>query len=359
MDDHRQGSDSALRALRAASDEVEALRSGSLNPSAARIHVLRVANSVDRSLRRLLRDDEGVDLSLRLKSLAPDEIRIDAVLAELRRADLVPMGLAAGIHELLETRRRLEGDGEPTDAEIVRTVSVFDSLDARLRTAPVKRAALSPEAPLPRSAEGRRSPAGSPASAPLSGRPLSGAEDALLDDADPGVRRSRTWAVALIPIVAGLLLLVIWLVRGTGPDQLATGIDLFERGEYAEAAQHFWRYAEDNPDDVLPQLYLARVHRRMDRPELAAEAIRQAEQIAPDDAAVDRELGFLLLDSGRADVAVDRFRAAVERDRDSTEGWVGLVRALRESGRGAEVDGIIEEAPAEVRALLRRPASTE
>ena len=89
--DHREGSDSALRVLRSATQEVEVLRSGSLNPSAARLHILRVANSVDRALRRMLRDDESADLSLRLKALAPDEIRIDAVLAELRRGDQLPM----------------------------------------------------------------------------------------------------------------------------------------------------------------------------------------------------------------------------------------------------------------------------
>lgn len=359
MDDHRQGSDSALRALRAASDEVEALRSGSLSSSAARIHVLRVANSVDRALRRLLRDDEGIDLSLRLKALAPEEIRIDAVLAELRRADRVPMGLAAGIHELFEARRRMEGEGAPTDADIVRTVGVFDLLDAAVQVAPAERAGSWAE-PRPTQPGERAGHAfGSPLPASPSGHPLSEAEAALIDDSGSAVSRPRSWILALVPVAAGLLLLAIWLVRGFGPDPLAVGIELFERGEYEESAQHFWRYSEEHPDEVLPQLYLARVHRRMDRPELAAEAIRQAERIAPDDAAVDRELGFLLLDSGRADVAVDRFRAAVERDADSTEGWVGLVRALRESGRGAEVDAAIEDAPAEVRALLRRPSPAE
>ena len=94
----------------------------------------------------------------------------------------------------------------------------------------------------------------------------------------------------------------------------------------------------------------------MNRPELAAEAIREAQRRAPSDPAVHRELGFLLLDTGQPEVAVERFREAIQLAPESSAGWVGLVRALRESGRGAEVDAAIEQAPAEVRALLRRPA---
>src|SRR5690606_6540749 len=115
------------------------------------------------------------------------------------------------------------------------------------------------------------------------------------------------------------------------------GVALFEQGAVADAAQHFWRYAEDHPDDPTPHLYRARIHRRMDRPQLAADAIRQAQEIAPDDPAAHRELGFLLLGMGQPDVAVGRFRQAIELDAASMEGWVGLVRALREAGRDEDV----------------------
>lgn len=359
--DHQEGNDSALRALKSAADEVGALRSGSLSPSAARLHVLRVANSVDRSLRRMLRDDEDADLTLRLKALAPDEIRIDGVLAELRRGDRLPMELAASIHELLESRRRLEGDAEPAPVDISRTVAVYDRLEHALKDGRGRRhlagAAGAPATPATAAGEApfrdrnKIPPYRSESIAPTGG------ESDLLDVADePGSSR-RNWILAIIPVVAGLTLLAIWLLRGFGPDPLATGVDLFEDGQYTEAAQHFWRYAEDHPDDVTPQLYLARIHRRMNRPELAAEALRAAQQIAPNDPAVHRELGFLLLDAGQAEAAVGRFRTAVELDPESSAGWVALVRALRESGREEDVNAVIEQAPAEVRALLRRPAA--
>lgn len=359
--DHREGSDSALRVLRSAAKEIEALRSGSLSPSAARLHILRVANSVDRSLRRMLRDDESADLSLRLKALAPDEIRIDAVLAELRRGDRLPMELAASIHELLESRRRLEGDVEPASVDVSRTVAVYDRLQTVLQQGAATRPPAlgeSPASPVRPSAQAAEPPRQRQrqAAPPHVSQAIAAAdaETELLDDADSS-SSSRPWILAAIPVAAVLALLAIWLFRGAGPDQLATGVQLFQEGEYTEAAQYFWRYAEDHPDDVTPQLYLARIHRRMNRPELAAEAIRAAESIAPDDPAVHRELGFLLLDAGQAETAVERFRKAIELDEQSSEGWIGLVRALRESGRDESVPAVIEQAPAEVRALLRRP----
>jgi Flp pilus assembly protein TadD len=93
----------------------------------------------------------------------------------------------------------------------------------------------------------------------------------------------------------------------------------------------------------------------MKRPELAAEAIKEAQNRAPNDAGVHRELGFLLLDARQAEAAVTRFRAAVELEPSSSEGWVGLVRALRESGHLPEADAALAQAPAEVRALFTEP----
>jgi tetratricopeptide (TPR) repeat protein len=323
------GSESALRALRSAREEVEALRRGGAPPAEARGYVLRVANAVDRALRRLLRDDEAADLSIRLKALAPDELRSDAVLAELRRNERLPMRVAAAVHELLDTRVRLERGGTPDPDDAARAVHVTDALERAIRGADL-------HAPPPRE---------------------------VVDDEVHEVPAAREWRSSpIVPLAAGagaLLLtvvLLVWVLGGRGPDHMEQGIALFRTGAYSEAAHHFWRHAQDNPGDATPHLYLARIHRRMDRPELAAEAIREAQQRAPDDPAVHRELGFLLLDTGRADVAVERFRQAIDLEPDSSEGWVGLVRALRESGRGAEVDRVIEQAPAEVRALLRRTA---
>jgi tetratricopeptide (TPR) repeat protein len=334
-------SEAAVRALRGANEEIEALRAGGLEPEDARGYILRVANAVDRSLRRYLRDDEAADLSLRLKALAPDELRSDAVLAELRRNERLPMELAAGVHELLDVRRRLERGSLPTDGDRLRAVQVADLL-GRVYEEP----AVSEFSALP---------------------PPSGAGqvvDEPIAEVQPVAarRRRRAAAVPAWPFAAVVLVLLIVLgvLRfGTGRSPgMEEGIALFRSGAYTEAAHHFWRYAEANPRDPTPHLYLARIHRRTENFDLAADALRQAMDLAPEDPAVHREQGFLLLDRERPDLAVDRFRHAIELEESSSEAWVGLVRALREAGRGGEVDRVLANAPAEVRALLdRSPAN--
>jgi tetratricopeptide (TPR) repeat protein len=328
----------AMRALQAARPEVEALRRGPGPSDDSRGLIMRVANAVDRSLRKMLRDDETADLSLRLKALAPDELRTDAVLAELRRNERLPMDLAAGIHELLEARRRLERGGEPNDADGGRAVRVADLLAREIQRMGV------PAAPAPVS-------------------PVRPPDDSLDDVPEVYQRRARraevppiAWISAAL-VIALLVIAGVWYVGQRGPSQIDQGIALFQSGQYAEAAQYFFRHAQENPDELEPHLYLARIHRRMERPELAADALREAERIAPQDPAVHRELGFLLLETGQAEVAVRRFEYAIELDEESSEAWVGLVRALRASGREAEVNRAISDAPAEVRALLSRPDS--
>lgn len=327
---------SALRALRTAAGEVEELRRGGLDPAVARGYILRVANAVDRALRRMLRDDEAADLDIRLRALAPDELRADEVLAELRRIDRLPMDLAAGVHEIFETRRRLEQGASPDAETGRRAVRVAERLDAEISR---PRGSTAPPPPLPEA-------------------------DSIEETREiVAARRSRrrapvpAWAAAAAALLL-LLAVAAWALSNRGPNHMEEGIALFRTGAYAEAAHHFWRHAEANPRDVTPHLYLARIHRRMDRPDQAAEAIRAAQAIAPEDAAVHRELGFLLLDRGQASTAVERFRHAIELEPASSEGWVGLVRALRDSGRDAEVDGVIARAPAEVRALLGRSDAT-
>ncbi len=334
-------SGAAARALQSASGEVEALRGGALDPDVdPRRPILRVANAVDRSLRRILRDDTAADLDVRLKALVPDEMRSDAVLAELRRHDRLPMDLAAGVHDLFEMRRRLETGGVPTEADATRAVRVSDMLADQIRKLDLA-VVTGPTDPAVPAAEGPRTQG-----------------DEWVAKAPPvrrrrARRRTPVGRIALgVVVLFGLIFAGIRLMADRGPSEMDRGLELFMSGEYARAAESFGRYARSNPDDPTPHLYLARIYRRMEEPELAAEAIRAAESLAPDDAAVHRELGFLLIDAGQASVAVDRFRAAIELEPESTEGWVGLVRALRESGRGAEVSAAIAAAPPEVRALL-------
>jgi len=353
----------ARRALDSATEEVEALRRGDVIPGDPRRPVLRIVNAVDRSLRRILRDDPAASLDVRLKALAPDEIRIDAVLSELRRNERIPMELAAGIHELLESGRRLEAGGELTEGDRARAVRIADALKVQ-----IDRFDAAPRSTDETVVSGFR--ADSFATATMeepwqaARGPGAAVDSPLPAFEEPADRRRRARGgppVAGTAITLALLAALGWAgyryMGDRGPSEMDQARTLFENGQFDEAAALFESYAAGHPDDVTPHLFLARIHRRLDEPELAAEAIREAERIAPGDPAVHRELGFLLLDSGQPNLALSRFSTAIDLDSSSMEGWVGLARALRESGRRDEIATAIANAPAEVRALLT-PADT-
>lgn len=348
----RGGSDAALRALHAARDEAAELRAP-IAPEAARGRVLRVANSVDRALRRLLRDDERASLEVRLSALAVDEIDAEAVLGELRSNDRIALETAAEVHSLYDLRRRLEDGLLPEPQEAQRTADLFGRLASELGEAPAPTPAFVARSPLPAAGFEPLRETGAPFGDPE-------LDDALATPPSrPRRARGRRNPIPIIGLgVVVLLLAIVLMIRGFGGSSAAEmerGIALFRTGEYAEAAQHFWRYAEANPDDATPHLYLARIHRRMERPALAADAIREAQALAPDDPAVHRELGFLLIDTEQPEAAIERFRTAIELDPESTEGYVGLVRSLREADRADEIPAVLADAPADARALLQAP----
>ena len=81
------------------------------------------------TLRRLLRDDEEADLELRLSALAPDELRPDKVLAELRQLDRISIHLAAAIHSLFEARQQIRQGGQLASTDRVLAYQVADRLE--------------------------------------------------------------------------------------------------------------------------------------------------------------------------------------------------------------------------------------
>lgn len=322
----------ALRPLRAVADDLARLRAAQGDAAVPRDALLRVGAATEATLRRLLRDDPAADLGVRLSSLAPDEIAADQVLAELRRRDRISLRLAAAVHELTGARDRARrGESHPDDAALA--VSVAEALEAEVRSAPAEPAARSaePADPAPPSgAPGREEPA--PSHPPA--RP-------------PG---TAGWiAVALALLVLGAV--AVWW-RGERREEatFAEAISRFRSGDLEGAASRFRVYAAEHPDEVTPRLYLARIGRRTGRLEEAADELRRGLAVAPEDAALHRELGFLLLDGGQSAAATARFRVATRLDPDAPDGWVGLVRALRAEGRPDEAARVLARAPAELRA---------
>lgn len=324
---------SPLRPLRRASDRVERLRSGAGEDAYSL--VLDVAAAVDWTLRRTLRDDAEAPLEARLSALAPDELRPDEVLRELRRHERISIEAAASVHRLFEVRQRLAGGGalEPGDPSLA--VAVADRLEAEL---------------------GSPGPRGRVATQPL----LDEEVHAVPSEAEEERRSERRWLPHLLGAVV-LALVVFALVQwlgNRGDHRMEQGIALFRSGSYEDAAHHFHRYASDNPRDATPHLYLARIHRRLGRTDLAGPALQEALRLAPDDPAVHRELGFLLMDTGRYPVAVERFRQALAMDAESPEGWLGLVLALRRDGRAAEAERVLARAPVQVRERFERQSGS-
>lgn len=335
MNDHTP----SLRPLRGVDDLVASLRSGVLDGTGTRRATLQVADAVELSMRYLLRDDERAPIPVRLRALAPVELNTAELLGELRRHDRISMELAASVHQLFETRRRLEHGSSVAGDDVSLALRVAERLESEI---------LSPDQPALDDAPTELSP-------PSPSENWASTLHDVDDTVEPRERRpARTaWLAGAVAVLI-LLGAVFVFTRDGGGAEMERGIALFRSGSYADAASHFWRYAEANPDDATPHLYLARIHRRMGRMELAAQELEKAIGLAPEDADVQSELGFLLLDTRRADVAVERFRAAVRLDPESAGSWIGLVRALRESGRPDAAERVLIQAPAKVREMFNR-----
>lgn len=336
--------DGALRPLRNVASTTEALREDTLSEEESRTAVVQIAAAVEMTLRRLLRDDEEADLQLRLSALAPDELRPDKVLAELRQLDRISIHLAAAIHSLFEARQQLRKGGQLASTDRVLAYQVADRLEEE---------ASRPTAPPP---------------ADLHPAPdFAVDDDVTLPAAPPSPFRGRRVRddfapkrlVAVLAVVAALVIAAIWWAWPSADNDLAEGVSRFQMGAYEDAAAYFWRSAQANPRDPTPRLYLARIHRRLERPTLAFAQLDTARQIAPQDPDVLAEYGFLLLDTGNAAEAVEQFREALVQDGDSEVAWVGIVTALRADGRADAAERVLERAPAAIRSRLALPAASE
>lgn len=318
-----------MRALETATDHLASLDRGGMDGASRRRALLDAADAIESALRRWLRDTESIPIAIRLKAQSHEELREEAVLAELRQHNLLSMEAAASIHEMFEVRRRLGAGSapEPDDDRLVRRAA--HRLQVELESVPPPARPRPPE-----------------------DRPDD--ETVVHSVPSPDTPMRRPWVIAAVVLGVLVLVAVVFSVaRRDGPG-MEEGIALFRSGAYAEAASRFWRYAEANPEDATPHLYLARIHRRMGRHDLAGEEIRTALRLAPQDVDAHTELGFLLLDTGRGDVAVERFRAAVRLDPEASGAWIGLVRALRAAGRDDAADRVLARAPERVRDVFAR-----
>ena len=325
--------ENTLKPLRAVEGDVIALRTGQAGAAA----VVRIARAAEMVLRRMLRDDPTAQVELRLRALSPDDVSTGELLAELRRRDRLPMELAATFHELAAAANRLAtegGDAAPRDVEVA--VAAADGLERHVLSNPYEARLEDPVLALP---DETLIP------------PAPGHPDAV--HAVPTSRRTPPWPlVAAGAAVLAAILLGIFLLRGRGPDALSQGEAAFSRGDTATAFRLFMDAAREKPKAPEPHYYMAQIYRTRGRPQEAARELREGLTLAPDDPRLNTELGYLMLDQGRAPQAAERFRSAILLDSTSARAWAGLVSSLRRAGRPDQAEKVLARAPVEVRSLI-------
>jgi tetratricopeptide (TPR) repeat protein len=317
-------SERVLQPLREQAAAVEKLQTyASAGELAGAIASVRAA--LDRSVRLMLRADDGAPEEARVKALSPG-MSLDAVITSLRRRDRVSMELAGRLHEVEGIAGRLGGGGEvrAVDADVV--LSAVRLLHREVTSHPVDEPPVALHAaPDPVASPGWESPS----------------------DATVGSGGRRViLLVALVAAVAAVFL----LTRGS-TDSREEAVAAFEAGDLGAARRGFEEALGQDSADVTALLYLARIHRREERPGDAAAALRVAADLASEDADVRRELGWLFLDLGRPAAAVEQFERARTAEPADSRNWIGLVQALRAANdpRAAQV---LRDAPADVRAAL-------
>lgn len=286
--------------------------------------------AVDRALRLLLRADPRVPDDLRMTALAP-EMTLDRVVTGLRQRGLITMELAGRIHELGQAADRARaGAARASDADAARDAASMLRYEVTTAAEPIRNAAHDVVA-------------AHALAEPTHEVPAPGARDP-----------ARTRRLLLAGAVALAVLAILAVLLLTRSDPVDEGISAFEAGRLGVAEQQLNEAVRADSANVTALLYLGRIRRTQGRFPEARQVLMSAVRRAPEDADVQRELGYLFLDLDAPRPAVERFRRAQELEPESIAGWVGLVRALRAAGDPSAAD-VLARAPAEARALLNTP----
>jgi hypothetical protein len=323
--------ESTLRPLRQRAPDLEALRAGA--PAAAL--VVRVARASEATLRRMLRDDFTAPVELRLRALSADDLPTSDLLAELRRRNRLPVELAAAFHDLDLACERISGGADPSPRDAQLAVAVAEGLETHVRALP----------------------AGAQLEDPVLDDPdddvLTAGDESLVHPVPAPRRRRVPWGTLAALAALVILLVVVIRMRGGDDRALRSGEADYRAGRVVQAERAFREYADENPRDPRPRVYLARIYREGGRLPDAEREIQAGLRASPQDAGLLTEQGSVLLDANRPADAVPVFRSAILNDRESHRAWAGLVRALRAAGRPTDAEQVLRQAPAGLRALIR------
>lgn len=319
-----------LRPLSEAGDAIDSLVTYS-RPAELAAALEATWTAVERSLRLLLRSDIAVPEEQRLAALSPEDLPLPRLVEALRQRNLISMELAGRAHELAQAAERAaHGDVRASDADVGRqTVAELRREVTAAADSPIQEVAhhavetgavQEPPQPVPAARRGSRPP--------------------------------------LVPILIALVLIgvvvaIVFALKGRGGgDQEAMAA--FKEGRLGVAEQKFRAVVQDQPDNVLALLYLARIYRREGRFASADTMLGQAVRYAPDDADVRRERGHLLMAAGQPARAALEYERAVQAAPKEKLNWIGWVQALRASN-DPRVAEVIRRAPPDAQAVLTAP----
>lgn len=302
--------------------------------------IVAVVDAVEKALRVRLRNDPGASDDHRLSALSREQLPYDELVKSLRTRDLISLETAGTLHQARDAAERAAaGNARPADADVVKAAvrRVRDDLTAHT------------DGPVPESAQGGGRGA-APADATAAG--VDGS-DRTPEEASggwgPGSRGMRWTAAAF---AAAVLVGVAWVALRSGSAEYDDAMAAFRAGRHDSAAVGFEAVLDERPRNVTAMLYLARSYRRLDRPSEAADVLRGALEIDPEDGDLRRELGHLFMDLGRSTAAVAQYERALEYDPENPLNWAALIRALR-SLDDPRAEQLLRDAPAEVQAALR------
>lgn len=254
----------------------------------------------------------GTEIALR-SLLGGSALAGQSLIRELRQREMLSLAQTHALMEFLAVRERAgRTDYRPTAADVAAARHGFQELDGALSAPPTG------EIPL-----------GAPS---------------VIAPADHttvvvGERRRAPWAIPLGAIVLLLLALggfFAWrsMERGrTDSSVTAEGAQLLQSGRRGEARRAFEDAAREHPEAAGPHIYLGRMSREDGDFIAAAEHLRRAVELEPNNYLAHREMGSHFFARGDFATASRFYQRAVERNPEDKLAMGYLACSLARSGR--------------------------
>jgi tetratricopeptide (TPR) repeat protein len=267
-----------------------------------------------------------------------------ALVGEVRQRGLLDYRHAHDLLGFLAARDRATRQGyRPDGADVDASRTGFQSLEAALGMgigAPtgVHRAVGAPGAYGPSGAPAPNAPV--PPAAAAAGGGAAGATGLGAPAPDvplePTRRRAAlrrpsrsVLAVAAVALAAVFAGLYWWMNESRSPRGLERGVIAYQAGQKDIARREFQAVADDREDLAIPRVWLARLAREDGDLTRATTELQRAIQVEPTSALALREMGQLLLQSNRPDLAINFLRRAIEADNTDrvAQGWMACALA--------------------------------